>query len=61
MNLNNQEVNISAELQLFMQLNAIGSWKELVAVPDEKLIHLTGFTWHLLKEILLLRKVQHFD
>ncbi len=49
---------ISAELQSFMLLNKIQSIEELLLIPDEVLVEMPGFGWHLLKEILLLRKVQ---
>jgi hypothetical protein len=48
----------SAELQAFMLLNKIESIAELLSFADEVLIEMPGFGWHLLKEILLLRKVQ---
>lgn len=48
----------SAELKGFMLLNKIESIAELLSFADEVLIEMPGFGWHLLKEILLLRKVQ---
>ena len=49
---------ISAELEVFMLLNKLQSQEELLLIPDEVLVEMPGFGWHLLKEILLLRKVQ---
>ena len=48
----------SDELQTLMLVNNIQTIEELVAIPDEVLVEMPGFGWHLLKEILLLRKVQ---
>ena len=48
----------SDELQTFMLVNNIQTIEELIAIPDEVLVEMPGFGWHLLKEILLLRKVQ---
>lgn len=48
----------SAELKAFMLVNNIETVAELVALEDEVLVEMPGFGWHLLKEILLLRKVQ---
>ncbi len=48
----------SAELEAFMLLNKLQSIEELLLIPDEVLVEMPGFGWHLLKEILLLRKVQ---
>ena len=52
------EKHPSAELKAFMLLNKIESISELLSFADEVLIEMPGFGWHLLKEILLLRKVQ---
>jgi len=49
---------ISAELEAFMLLNKLQSLEELLLIPDEVLVEMPGFGWHLLKEILLLRKIQ---
>ena len=49
---------ISAELEVFMLLNKLQSQEELLLIPDEVLVEMPGFGWHLLKEILLLRKIQ---
>lgn len=48
----------SSELKAFMLINKIESLAELFSIADEVLIEMPGFGWHLLKEILLLRKVQ---
>jgi hypothetical protein len=48
----------SSELQAFMFINKIESLEELLSISDEVLVEMPGFGWHLLKEILLLRKVQ---
>lgn len=54
-----QEINLpSPELVNFMEINKIQTVEELVALTDEVLVEMPGFGWHLLKEILLLRKVQ---
>jgi hypothetical protein len=53
---NNSQV--SPALTTFMQVNAIATLKELLLIPDEVLVEMPGFGWHLLKEILLLRKIQ---
>ena len=47
----------SSDLQNFMDVNHINSLKELLSISDEVLIAMPGFGWHLLKEILFLRKV----
>jgi|GEM_PF-1204833 hypothetical protein len=49
---------VSPALATFMRVNAIASLKELLLIPDEVLVEMPGFGWHLLKEILLLRKIQ---
>ncbi len=54
----NEKNKPSAELQAFMLVNNIQTIEELVALADEALVEMPGFGWHLLKEILLLRKVQ---
>ena len=56
MNSQNQH-NPSKELEAFMALNSIETIDELIAIPDEVLFTLPGFGWHLLKEILVFRKV----
>jgi hypothetical protein len=48
----------SSELQAFMLINTIESLEELLSISDEVLVEMPGFGWHLLKEILLFRKVQ---
>jgi hypothetical protein len=48
----------SSELQAFMLINKIESIAELLSFTDEVLIEMPGFGWHLLKEILLFRKVK---
>jgi hypothetical protein len=53
----NEQNRPSDELQAFMVLNNIQSVAELVAIDDEVLVEMPGFGWHLLKEILLLRKI----
>ena len=53
-----EQILPSDELQTFMLVNNIQTIEELVAIPDEVLVEMPGFGWHLLKEILLLRKVQ---
>mgnify|MGYP006187235071 FL=1 len=54
----NEQNRPSDELQTFMLVNNIQTIEELIAIPDEVLVEMPGFGWHLLKEILLLRKVQ---
>ena len=56
MNSQNQQ-SPSNELEAFMALNGIATIDELISIPDEVLVTLTGFGWNLLKEILLFRKV----
>jgi hypothetical protein len=53
----NEQNRPSDKLQAFMVLNNIQSVAELVALDDEVLVEMPGFGWHLLKEILLLRKI----
>lgn len=53
-----QNSQVSPALATFMRVNAIASLKELLLIPDEVLVEMPGFGWHLLKEILLLRKIQ---
>ena len=52
------DIQPSDELKAFMLINKIVSLEELLSIADEVLIEMPGFGWHLLKEILLLRKVQ---
>lgn len=52
------DIQPSADLKAFMLINKIDSLAELLSFADEVLIEMPGFGWHLLKEILLLRKVQ---
>lgn len=47
----------SKELEAFMALNSVETIEELISIPDEVLFTMPGFGWHLLKEILLFRKV----
>lgn len=56
MNSQNQQ-EPSKELEAFMIVNGIATIDELIAIPDEVLVTMPGFGWHLLKEILLFRKV----
>lgn len=46
------------DVEKFMQLNSIKTLDELLNLPDERYHTMKGFTWHLLKEILRLRKIQ---
>ena len=55
---NHFEAEISAELKEFMRLNSIQSLDALLKLPDEKYHKMAAFTWHILKEILRLRKIQ---
>lgn len=48
----------SIALEDFMNVNDIDNLDELLALRDEAIVELPGFGWNLLKEILLLRKVQ---
>jgi hypothetical protein len=48
----------SIALEEFMNVNHIQNLEELLALSDEAIVELPGFGWNLLKEILLLRKVQ---
>lgn len=56
MNSQNQQYP-SKELGAFMAVNGIKTIDELISIPDEVLVTLPGFGWHLLKEILLFRKI----
>ena len=53
----NEQNRPSDELQAFMLVNNIKTVAQLVALDDEVLVEMPGFGWHLLKEILLLRKI----
>ena len=53
----NQNVMPSTELKEFMEVNNIRTLDELLALPDETIVEMPGFGWHLLKEILLFRKI----
>lgn len=53
-----ERYNLSKELVEFMLLNRIQTVAELLLLSDEVLVNLHGFGWHLLKEIVLLRKIQ---
>lgn len=48
----------SSDLQTFMDVNHINSLGELLSLADEVLMAMPGFSWHLIKEILLLRNIQ---
>ena len=48
----------SIALEEFMNVNHIQNLEELLTLSDEAIVELPGFGWNLLKEILLLRKVQ---
>jgi hypothetical protein len=48
---------ISKELQEFMLLNSISDVAAFDLIPDEDLILMDGFSWHLLKEILSFRSI----
>jgi len=54
----NQNAMPSTELKEFMEVNNIRTLDELLALPDETIVEMPGFGWHLLKEILLFRKIQ---
>ena len=56
--MNKQNINKpSSDLQTFMEVNNIDTLEELLVISDEDLIAMPGFSWHLLKEILLLRNI----
>lgn len=55
---NNQEKNISPELEFFMELNKIADIKSLLTISNEDLLQMNGFGWRLMKQVLDLRKIQ---
>jgi hypothetical protein len=54
---NQNDNQTSSDLQTFMEVNNIDTLEELLLISDEELIAMPGFSWHLLKEILLLRNI----
>lgn len=57
--MNIQNINKpSKDLQTFMDVNHINLMEELLCLSDEVLMAMPGFSWHLIKEILLLRNIQ---
>lgn len=57
--MNKQNINQpSIDLQTFMDVNHINSLEELLSISDEVLMAMPGFSWHLIKELLLLRNIQ---
>ena len=57
--MNKENINKpSSDLQTFMDANHINSLEELLSISDEVLMVMPGFSWHLIKEILLLRNIQ---
>ena len=56
--MNKQNINKpSTDVQTFMDVNHINSVGELLSLSDEVLMAMPGFSWHLIKEILLLRNI----
>jgi hypothetical protein len=55
---NHSDRVLKVDVEKFMQLNSIKTLDELLNLPDERYHKMQGFTWHLLKEILRLRKIQ---
>jgi hypothetical protein len=54
---NNQEKNISPELEFFMELNKIDNISALLTISNEDLLQMNGFGWRLMKQVLNLRKI----
>ncbi len=52
------EKNVSAELARFMEENEITSIDALLTIENEDLLQMPGFGWRMMKEVLVLRKVQ---
>lgn len=52
------EKSISPELDRFMKENELSSIYSLLAMENEDLLHMEGFGWRMMKEVLSLRKVQ---
>lgn len=52
------EKNVSAELGRFMEENEITSIDALLTIENEDLLQFEGFGWRMMKEVLVLRKVQ---
>lgn len=52
------EKNVSPELGRFMEENEITSIDALLTIENEDLLQFEGFGWRMMKEVLLLRKVQ---
>jgi len=53
----NQENNISPELEFFMELNKIANINALLTISNEDLLQMNGFGWRLMKQVLDLRKI----
>jgi hypothetical protein len=53
-----KQVNASKELIHFMILNSILTFEELLLIPNEGFYKMEGFTYHLLTEILEIKKTQ---
>lgn len=53
----NQEKNISLELEFFMELNKIADINALLTISNEDLLQMNGFGWRLMKQVLDLRKI----
>ena len=56
-----KESSISKAMKDFMKINEIENLKTLLEYPDENIIKLHGFNWHIMKEIISLRQIQHFN
>lgn len=52
------ENNVSPELVRFMEENEITSIDALLTIENEDLLQMEGFGWRMMKEVLLLRKIQ---
>lgn len=53
-----KQVLASKELIHFMMLNSILTFEDLLLIPNEDFYVMKGFTYHLLTEILAIKKAQ---
>ena len=51
-----EDINLSPELQRFMELHSIPNLAALLKIDDEKLLEMDLCGWRLMREVLVLRE-----
>jgi hypothetical protein len=55
------DIEISPELECFMEKHSIGSLFLLLEIEDEVLLKMDSFGWRLMREVLVLRERYNLD